>query len=80
MSLQELETSTSTHKRLMTRSDFVGMYRAAYSTLLRHIKSGDVELHLVGTIIYIEADEALAVMGNPPLRNAAPVVRGDLFT
>ena len=48
MSLQELDKSVN-HKRLMTRSDFVGIYRTAYSTLLRHIKNGDIALHLVGT-------------------------------
>jgi hypothetical protein len=77
MTIQELERLSTTHKRLMTRSDFVGMYRCAHSTLARYIKSGDIEIHLIGTIIHIDADEALAVTGNPKLRHSSMV--NDLF-
>jgi hypothetical protein len=64
-------------KRLMTRSDFVGMYRVSYDILRKHIHNGNIEIHLIGTTIHIDADEALASIGNPPLRHCS---RGsDLF-
>jgi hypothetical protein len=62
----------------MTRSDFVGMYRVAHTTLAKYIKSGDIEVHLIGTTIHIDADEALEATGHPPLRHSTPLP--DLFS
>jgi hypothetical protein len=78
MTMQE-QVAQLSKSRLMTRADFVGMYRVSYSTLASSIQSGDVALHLHGTSLLVDADEALAALGNPPLRHSAPVVRGDLF-
>jgi hypothetical protein len=64
-------------KRLMTRSDFVGMYRVSYDRLKKHIQNGNIEIHLIGTTIYIDADEALASIGNPPPRQVSLI--NDLF-
>jgi hypothetical protein len=75
----QIDQLAETDKRLMTRVDFVGMYRISFSTLSKHIQNGNIALHLIGASIMIDADEALAVLGNPPLRNPAPVVRADLF-
>jgi hypothetical protein len=79
MTMSEQLEKPST-KRLMTRMDFVGMYRASHSTLMKYIRSGDIELHLVGTTLYVDADEALAALGNPPLRHAVPTIPNDLFS
>jgi hypothetical protein len=66
----------SMRKRMMTRADFVAMYRVSFSTLAKYIQSGDVALHLHGRNILLDADEAFAALGNPPLRRSAPT---DLF-
>jgi hypothetical protein len=80
MTMQEqLDLYPKTHKRMMTRVDFVGMYRISFASLSKQIRNGSIALHLIGSSIMIDADEALAALGNPPLRNAAPVVRGGLF-
>ena len=78
MTLQDYLEKRPDQKRLMTRSDFVGMYRVAHDTLKKHINNGNIEIHLIGTTIHIDADEALAATGNPPLRHSMPLP--DLFS
>ncbi len=77
MTLQDTLEKRQTERRLMTRSDFVGMYRTAHTTLSKYINSGEIEVHLVGTTIYIDADEAFIALRKPPLRHASPI--NDLF-
>jgi hypothetical protein len=77
MTQANLVEKRPTHKRLMTRSDFVGMYRVSYDTLKKHIQNGNIEIHLIGTTIHIDADEALSSVGNPPLRHNSTI--NDLF-
>jgi hypothetical protein len=77
MSQVNLVEKRSSRTRLMTRSDFVGMYRVSYDTLKKHIRNGNIEIHLIGTTIHIDADEALSSMGKPPLRHASSI--HDLF-
>jgi hypothetical protein len=76
MKMQERLERPSMRNRMMTRADFVGMYRVSFSTFAKYIQSGDVALHLHVTNILLDADEALAALGNPPLRHSAPT---DLF-
>ncbi len=79
MTMQDLEQCAAQHKRLMTRTDFVGMYRVAHASIMKHVRNGDIEIHLVGTTICIDRDEALKVLNYPPLRHAAPSTSSDLF-
>jgi hypothetical protein len=78
VTLQDYLEKRPDQKRLMTRSDFVGMYRVAHDTLKKHIQNGNIEIHLIGTTIHIDADEALAATGNPPLRHSSRI--NDLFS
>jgi hypothetical protein len=78
MTLQDTLEQRPKEKRLMTRSDFVGMYRTAHMTLSKYINSGDIAVHLIGTTIYIDADEAFKVLRKPPLRHASLIK--DLFS
>ena len=78
MTLQDALEQRPTEKRFMTRSDFVGMYRTSHVTLAKYINSGVISVHLIGTNIYIDADEAFAVLRKPPLRHASLI--NDLFS
>jgi hypothetical protein len=78
MTLQDLEKVAAIGKRFMTRADFVGMYRTSHVTLSKYINAGDIAVHLIGTNIYIDADEAFAVLRKPPLRHSSHVP--DLFS
>jgi hypothetical protein len=78
MTLQAALEQRPTEKRFMTRADFVGMYRTSHVTLAKYINSGDIAVHLIGTNIYIDADEAFAVLRKPPLRHSSHVP--DLFS
>jgi hypothetical protein len=68
-------------KKLSTRTDFVGMYKTSHTYLARHIRNGDISVHLIGTTIYIDIEEALSVLGNPPLRSQVreETIKSDLF-
>jgi hypothetical protein len=54
------------------------MYRTANTTLAKYINSGDIEVHVIGTTIYIDADEAFIALRKPTLRHAPPIA--DLFS
>jgi hypothetical protein len=78
VTLQDTLEKRPTEKRLMTRSDFVGMYRTVNTTLAKYINSGDIEVHVIGTTIYIDADEAFIALRKPTLHHAPPIA--DLFS
>ena len=67
--------TTPNMERLMTRTDFVGTYVTSHTTLRHHIQNSNITVHLVGTTIYIDIDDALAALGNPPLRSQARALR-----
>jgi hypothetical protein len=64
VTMQELQN-------LATRTDFVSLYKTSHTSLRENIRNGNIAVHLVGTTIYIDIAEALAALGNPPLRSEA---------